>query len=173
MGRGTALLLMLVTLLAGGAGVTPAPFQRPPAARDSLRRTALPANVWAARDSIARMLAGVRDIKVSRSSGLLEDTFGRPHLACRLLVDGTRTLTGTGVVDRLRPWLESHGWTPDDECSADGPDGTFWGMQRDGVRCLIEGRWEGGDDSDSTYVPSLAYIAIIDCMVDVPDICPH
>jgi hypothetical protein len=38
--------------------------------------------------------------------------------------------------------------------SADGPDGTVQGVHRGGVTCLLEGRWDGGDDSDSTYVPS-------------------
>jgi len=102
-------LIILLALLSGGAVVTPEPFQRPPAARDSLRRTALPADVWAARDTLARMLMHVHGITVSRSSGRLEDTFGRSHVACRLLVSGTRALDGTGVVGRLAPWLEGRG----------------------------------------------------------------
>jgi len=38
--------------------------------------------------------------------------------------------------------------------SADGPDGTVQSVHHAGVTCLVEGRWDGGDDSDTTYVPS-------------------
>jgi hypothetical protein len=129
--------------------------------------------VWAARDSIATMLAQVRGVTVTRSSGRLEDPFGRLHVACRLTVNGRFANDGTGAADLLGPWLEAHGWVSDGECSADGPDGTVWGMRRQGVRCLVSGQWDGGDDSDSTYVPSRDYVVIIDCLVDVPNICPH
>ena len=37
--------------------------------------------------------------------------------------------------------------------SADGPDGNLVGYQRDAVRCTVANSWDGGDDSDSTYVP--------------------
>jgi hypothetical protein len=36
---------------------------------------------------------------------------------------------------------------------ADGPDGTLVGYQRSAVRCTVASIWDGGDDSDSTYVP--------------------
>jgi len=38
--------------------------------------------------------------------------------------------------------------------SADGPDGTVQGAYRVGVTCVVERCWDGGDDSDTTYVPS-------------------
>lgn len=37
--------------------------------------------------------------------------------------------------------------------AADGPDGTLAGYQRGAVRCTVASSWDGGDDSDSTYVP--------------------
>ena len=37
--------------------------------------------------------------------------------------------------------------------SADGPDGNLVGYQRRAVRCTVASSWDGGDDSDSTYVP--------------------
>jgi hypothetical protein len=36
---------------------------------------------------------------------------------------------------------------------ADGPDGSLVGYQRGVVRCTVASSWDGGDDSDSTYVP--------------------
>jgi len=36
---------------------------------------------------------------------------------------------------------------------ADGPDGTTLGLKSRTVFCLIEGKWDGGDDTDTTYVP--------------------
>jgi hypothetical protein len=37
--------------------------------------------------------------------------------------------------------------------NADGPDGNLVGYQRSAVRCTVASSWDGGDDSDSTYVP--------------------
>jgi len=39
-------------------------------------------------------------------------------------------------------------------CMADGPDGTSQVYLKNGVMLLLNGKWDGGDDSDSTYVPS-------------------
>ncbi len=46
------------------------------------------------------------------------------------------------------------GWVPIYRYSADGPDGSDLAYQRGRVRCLVEQSWDGGDDSDSTYVPA-------------------
>ncbi len=46
------------------------------------------------------------------------------------------------------------GWIPLYRYSADGPDGSDLAYQRGRVRCLVERSWDGGDDSDSTYVPA-------------------
>ncbi len=46
------------------------------------------------------------------------------------------------------------GWVPLYRFGADGPDGSSLAYQRGRVRCLVEQTWDGGDDSDSTYVPA-------------------
>lgn len=51
------------------------------------------------------------------------------------------------------PFISS-GWARLWEFQADGPDGTSAVFQLVPVRCLVEERWDGGDDSDTTYVPA-------------------
>ncbi len=46
------------------------------------------------------------------------------------------------------------GWVPLYHFQADGPDGGSMAYQRGRVRCLVERGIDGGDDSDSTYVPA-------------------
>ncbi len=46
------------------------------------------------------------------------------------------------------------GWVPLYHFQADGPDGSSLVYQRGRVRCLVEHTSDGGDDSDSTYVPA-------------------
>ena len=54
----------------------------------------------------------------------------------------------------LRVPFISAGWARLWEFQADGPDGSSAVFQLVPVRCLVEERWDGGDDSDSTYVPA-------------------
>ena len=37
------------------------------------------------------------------------------------------------------------------------------GLEKDGLFCLMHGRWDGGNDSDSTYVPLDVYQMTILC----------
>lgn len=53
------------------------------------------------------------------------------------------------------------GWRADSE--ADGPDGSYFRIYNSSSFCLIEGRWDGGDDSDSKYVPSPEFSITIKC----------
>lgn len=57
------------------------------------------------------------------------------------------------------------GWRADSE--ADGPDGSFFRIQKSGSFCLIEGRWDGGDDSDSKYIPSPEFSITAKCAAEV------
>jgi len=49
---------------------------------------------------------------------------------------------------------EAHGWVDLQDMDADGPDGNVRTRQRAGTRCQIDQSYDGGSDSDSTYVPS-------------------
>jgi hypothetical protein len=48
----------------------------------------------------------------------------------------------------------SSGWAQLWDFQADGPDGGSAVFQLVPVRCLVEERWDGGDDGDSTFVPA-------------------
>jgi hypothetical protein len=144
--------------------------------RDSLHRAELPAAVWAARDSIGAFLAGRPGITLARGSGRFVDPSGlRLLTTCRLTIRGSFKTTPYphDAETRLGEFLGQRGWKADHECAADGPDGTLWGVRRGGVRCLVAASWDGGDDSDSTYVPRDDYEVIVDCLVDSVDVCPH
>ncbi|MHB1095673.1 MAG: hypothetical protein ACYC3F_05830 [Gemmatimonadaceae bacterium] len=73
--------------------------------------------------------------------------------ACRVIAAG-RSWSEAFSVDTVMRGFTTRGWSDRTMISADGPDGTVQGVHRRGVTCLLEGRWDGGDDSDSTYVPS-------------------
>jgi len=53
------------------------------------------------------------------------------------------------------------GWCADR--IADGPDGTSYRALKENVFCLVEGRWDGGDDGDPSYVPSPRYDVVVKC----------
>jgi len=63
--------------------------------------------------------------------------------------------------DLPRDFLNKDGWCSDKE--ADGPDGTSYMALKKNVFCTVEGRWDGGDDSDPTYVPSPQYEVVVKC----------
>jgi hypothetical protein len=48
--------------------------------------------------------------------------------------------------------LEAAGWVRDDVYDADGPDGTHFVLVCLEALCDVDASWDGGDDSDSTYV---------------------
>ena len=47
--------------------------------------------------------------------------------------------------------------------SADGPDGSDIGYSHDGLLCVIEGRWDGGDDSDPSVIPGPDFDVFVTC----------
>jgi hypothetical protein len=55
------------------------------------------------------------------------------------------------------------GWLPIYEFDASGPDGQARVYQLDPVRCLVEERWDGGDDADSTYQPQPWFAQSVAC----------
>ena len=63
--------------------------------------------------------------------------------------------------DLPRPASDEDVWCSDR--MADGPDGTAYVALRKTVFCAVEGRWDGGDDSDPTYVPSPEYEVSVKC----------
>lgn len=60
--------------------------------------------------------------------------------------------------------LTSAGWGHQDGYSADGPDGTVMGFRTGKFLAVVEGRWDGGDDSDTTYVPAPGCELTVTCV---------
>ena len=58
----------------------------------------------------------------------------------------------------VRGWSMHHGYT------ADGPDGSAMGFVKSRYLCVVEGSWDGGDDSDPTYVPDKGCEMIVTCV---------
>jgi hypothetical protein len=54
-------------------------------------------------------------------------------------------------------------WRPLLRYVADGPDGNLSGYQQANVRCTVAQSWDGGDDSDSTYIPGDWYEQELTC----------
>ena len=50
--------------------------------------------------------------------------------------------------------LDEAGWSQNPYYGADGADGTVFAYFSREAICRVEGRWDGGDPTDSTYVPS-------------------
>ena len=63
--------------------------------------------------------------------------------------------------DLPKELLNEEGWCGDR--MADGPDGTSYRAFHKDIFCAVEGRWDGGDDSDPKYVPSPRYEIIVKC----------
>lgn len=65
---------------------------------------------------------------------------------------------------RLETALLAAGWAPAYGYSADGPDGGVIGLVSKRFLCVVEGRWDGGDGSDTTYVPAPGCEVIVTCV---------
>ncbi|HEU5304382.1 MAG TPA: hypothetical protein VFU40_07040 [Gemmatimonadales bacterium] len=75
-----------------------------------------------------------------------------------------------GGYDSVPPALgrAGAGWRRLVGYDADGPDGSLSGYQRAGVRCTVAQSWDGGDDSDSTYVAEEWYRQELTCWAAPP-----
>jgi hypothetical protein len=63
------------------------------------------------------------------------------------------------VVNRELPRM---GWTLDSRQRTDGPDGMVYAFVRGKLLCVVEGRWDGGLDDDSTVVIDPARSLLLD-----------
>jgi len=57
-------------------------------------------------------------------------------------------------VEEVAQALTAAGWATHPGYSTDGTDGTVMGFETMKYVCILEGRWDGGDDSDPSYVPA-------------------
>jgi hypothetical protein len=103
-------------------------------------------------DTLLRRVPGtvIRWVSVVPFDSVWYGTTGR--WACRLAAIG-RTSSAPAQVDSFVVWLKDRKWDDRTTISADGQDGTVQGVHRGEVTCLVERRWDGGDPTDTTYVP--------------------
>ena len=150
--------------------------ETPPA--DTVHWQASPAMIAAACDAFAAILAASASANgMSRTEvGAPRDTamtFGGINRepvepACRVAWrnENAREAPLSDVVDRAM----AAGWAERGKLLlADGPDGSVEAVSRGNVACLISGSWDGGDDSDSTYVPSPGFEIAASCFVNRAD----
>lgn len=128
-----------------------APVARPPPTAASVAPAAL-----SACDTIGDLIGHLPALRLERLAHAALDSSWhgagtRP--ACRRRASG-HFVGEYYSLDTLAHWLLARGWRENTIFAADGPNGTHWGLQRAGVTCILEGRWDGGDDTDETYVPS-------------------
>ncbi|HWP37461.1 MAG TPA: hypothetical protein VNL18_07915 [Gemmatimonadales bacterium] len=72
--------------------------------------------------------------------------------------------TQTAELDR---WFRARGWR-EAPYAADGPDGTMFGVVRVPELCVVEGHWDGGDDTDTTPVPQPGDELTVNCVPATP-----
>lgn len=65
---------------------------------------------------------------------------------------------------RVQSALREAGWAPSYGYSADGPDGSVMGFVSKRFLCVVDGHWDGGDDSDSTYLPEPGCQVTVTCV---------
>lgn len=113
-----------------------------------------------------RELVSVEGVASVQSADRFQDE-GKEYRGCLVRVLGNGGDPGTALHERLFPTEENHlfdlGWRADRE--ADGPDGTSFRILRGRIFCIVEGRWDGGDDSDPDYVPSDEFELSAGCAV--------
>lgn len=109
-------------------------------------------------------IIGTPGIFIERIEGSFYDDYLLKYIhGCVFLISGTWSKLGENPspLDQISDLLIKEGWTQNYEYSADGPDGTTFSLRKGDDWCIVRGRWDGGDDSDTTYVPLDNYQVIV------------
>ena len=109
-------------------------------------------------DLAVRKLAWFKNAHVSRKNNSSFEYQEKTFKGCVAVIDGDRSKLppDRGAGEDFYPQegsdLAAMGWKV--VVDADGPDGAFYQVIKKNVFCVVDGKWDGGDDSDPTYVPS-------------------
>ena len=161
-----SIFLLLALLGAGDAGLSGQDLQ---SARDSGEAAGNSRPSAAARDACGQIYHAVLSIpgtEVDKYEGAFYDDYlERELIGCMIIVSGMWSeLSGrSNPGDSIYKLLSDQEWKQEPRYSADGPDGTFFALSKGDTWCFIRGQWDGGDDADSTYVPSDVYQFVICC----------
>lgn len=83
---------------------------------------------------------------------------------CEFVVRGSDAVASAGLFEAMEKAFDEAEWmSMGATYSADGPDGSDLGYSRDGLLCVVEGRWDGGDDSDPTLIPGPEFDVFVTC----------
>ena len=156
--RRVLLVAGLGLLACGGAKPTPAVTSGSAAVRPA---ATVPEEVRAACDLAVQ--SWQRDsAEVRRVDTLLVPPLGERAVSV-CLVRATQEHVKGRPAGQGASFGEGGGWVHLLRYTADGPDGNLSGFQRGTVRCGVANSWDGGDDSDSTYVPEDWFVEEITC----------
>ncbi len=159
-GRGTVPRLFIMA--------DPARTISPPAEAPPPEPTVEYATLEAVRDTLLAMVrrgtaAGDTAVHVTSAATRFEYHYlkdSAPGYAIHVVVTDTTSCP----VELVEKALERAGWAPKYDYSADGPDGTTMGYVTRKYFCFVEGSWDGGDDSDTTYVPAPGCEVTVTCV---------
>ncbi|HEU4726049.1 MAG TPA: hypothetical protein VFU59_12255 [Candidatus Eisenbacteria bacterium] len=173
----TRVLILCAVALVGAmwAGSVPAYEERAP------EPTADYPTLAAARDSVGAMIErvvratasrGGKPIRLSRERSRFQYWYARGDSVDAWTFRLVVTDASECPLAPLERAFGAAGWTAHHAYMADGPDGSAMGFVSQHHFCVVEGRWDGGDDSDSTYVPDPGCEILVICvprrMDDVP-----
>ena len=152
------------------------PLAHDSSARDShglVQPAELSPGVRATCDSATVIMRVALALDIRREEGRYFDSFGdTPRIGCRLTGQGSFSAlpNSSEPVGLLSEAFRQRGWRPDLRFSADGPDGSDVGMRRGDMLCLVIGRWNGGDEEDTSPPrpeEENHFDAIVECARDV------
>jgi hypothetical protein len=92
---------------------------------------------------------------------------GAGRLSCQVVARGHAAQPNL-VLDSLVAHFRGAGWGSALVFDADGPDGSTVGLHSAGTTCILHAGWDGGDDTDSTYVPADTLLLQVDCAPTAP-----
>ena len=122
-------------------------------------------------DTLARLIKvpAVQLLAVARDSSLRDPMSDTPgwRRGCIIAMEDPADTAGAPM-PLLEQWFTSRGWVYA-PYSADGPDGEVFGYTDFHRLCVVRGSWDGGDDSDTTYVPAPGYELWVMCAPATPE----
>ena len=137
---------------AGGSSTDSPPPPEPTATYPSLH---------AACDAVNEAMRARLGVGIKRADSVsYENELVQEHrVGCELQATGhfsarPDTVGSLSVDGDVAAALTAAGWTDIPRYTADGPDGSAFGLRSRETVCLFRASWDGGDDSDTTYVPS-------------------
>lgn len=120
-------------------------------------------------DTLVRLIMApsVQLLTVVRDSTLRDPMSDTPgwRRGCSITMKDS---TDEAPMQPLEQWFTSHRWVYA-PYSADGPDGSVFGYTDFHRVCVVRGSWDGGDDSDTTYVPARGYELAVMCAPSTPE----